>query len=140
MLISVRLRIHGDLLDVDEVTAMLGVQPHLALTKGAVSVTSTGKNLVAKTGRWEWYSEDSTRVLSVDDHLFRLKTAFALVLEEFGKIPNVMMAWLDVNMVSVNNSSDSQVVFAMNHESIETIDKIGFPIEFSLYTLGQDDE
>lgn len=139
MLISVRLRIHGDLLDVGNVTALLGVAPHLVRTKGEVNTTSTGKSVMAKTSRWEWYSEDPTKVLSVDEHLARLKAAFENVLDEFGRIPGVMRAWLDVNVVALNSASDSQVVFVMSHESVDTINKIGFPIEFSVYTLGPAD-
>lgn len=140
MLISVRLRLQGELLDPDKVTSRLGVQPHLVRAKGEVTTTASGKAIAAKVGRWEWYSEDPTNTLSIDGHVLRLKSAFGPALSQLSRLPEVDNAWIDLNIVVVHPAGDTQVAFLMNPESMETLSKTGLPVEFSVYTLTQQDD
>lgn len=54
MLISVTLRIHGELLLPVNVPTLLGVQPSIARRKGEITKSSTGKDIVTKFGIWVW--------------------------------------------------------------------------------------
>jgi hypothetical protein len=49
---STTFRLHGDELNPDEVTSLLGVQPSDSRKKGSFWHTPNGKPLIAQTGRW----------------------------------------------------------------------------------------
>ncbi|WP_426117489.1 DUF4279 domain-containing protein [Massilia sp. PWRC2] len=138
MLITLRLRFHGDLLDPTAVTDLLKVTPNLAVAKGSVKSISNGAEIVEKTSRWEWYSEDISNLLSVDDHISRLGAQFFDVLSELRQIPNCEYAWIDLSMIHMSKSADSNISFLLNTTSVSIIGKIGIPLELSYYVLTED--
>jgi hypothetical protein len=138
MLITLRLRFHGDLLDPEAVSSLLKVTPNLSVKKGSVKSISNGKEILEQTSRWEWYSEDPSKTLSVDDHISKLGALFVNVLGELHRIPNCEYSWIDLSIIHMSDSVDSKVSVLLNSRSISIIGEIGIPLELSYYVLGQE--
>jgi Domain of unknown function (DUF4279) len=56
----VALRIFGDDLDPAEITQLLGAEPSASARRGDVRTTSSGKDVVSRTGSWRLSVKDST--------------------------------------------------------------------------------
>ena len=56
---TLTLRIFGDTLDPEAVTAMLGAKPTYACRKGDVETTKRGRQIVCRTGLWKLSVPDS---------------------------------------------------------------------------------
>jgi hypothetical protein len=136
MLISVTLVVSGDLLDPEEITALLNVTPHVSRRKGDVRTYPSQKEIVSKFGLWEWRSKDSSEVLTINDHVRRLKSTFEHAYELLSGLPNAENAWIDVHIVAGDeDESVSSVMFLMDTETISTLLNIGLPVEFTLDVL-----
>lgn len=134
MLISVTLRVTGDLLNPEEITAILNVIPHVSRCKGDVRVLSTKKEIVSKFGLWTWKSEDPSNTLTINDHINRLKSTFEHAYNLFPNLPNVENTWVDICIVdSKGEGGDSSVSFLLDKESTVVLSDIGLPIEFTIY-------
>jgi hypothetical protein len=134
MQISITLRITGEFLSPDEITNCLMVTPHIARLKGQVRVSSSGKEIVSKTGIWTWKSEDLTNALTINDHINRLKITFEGVYKLFSALPNAEIAWVDICIVKNDEEErDSTVDFLMDTKSIEILNDVGLPVEFTIY-------
>lgn len=141
MLISVTLRIAGDLLNPEEITTMLNVVPRVSRRKGDVRVSSSKKELVSKFGLWTWKSEDPSNTLTISDHINRLKSTFEHAYALFPNLPNVENAWVDVCIVdSEGEGGNSSVSFLLDKESAAALSETGLPIEFTIYRLLPEDE
>ncbi|MEB0084969.1 DUF4279 domain-containing protein, partial [Glaciimonas sp. Gout2] len=99
MLISVTLRVKGDLLDPKGITAILNVVPHVSMYKGETRISSSKREIVSKFGLWEWYSDDASNTLTIDDHIKRLKSTFQHAYDLLPNLPNVDNAWVDICIV-----------------------------------------
>lgn len=136
MLISVTLRITGDLLEPEEITAILNVTPHVSRRKGDVRVYSSQKKIISKFGLWEWRSKDSSEALTINDHVNRLKSTFEHAYKLFPGLPNAENAWIDIHIVAGDEDENvSNVVFLMDRETISTLASTGLPVEFTLDVL-----
>jgi hypothetical protein len=141
MLISVTLRISGDLLDPEEITAILNVIPRISRRKGDVRISSSKKEIVSKFGLWTWKSEDLSNILTINDHINRLKSTFEHAYALLPNLPNVENAWVDICIVdSEGEAGDSSVEFLLDTGSTATLSDIGLPIEFTIYRSPQEDE
>ncbi len=141
MLISVTLRIAGDLLDPEEITAILNVAPRVSRRKGDVRISSSKREIVSKFGLWTWKSEDLSNTLTIDDHINRLKSTFQHAYALFPNLPNVENAWVDICIVdSEGEGGDSSVSFLLDKKSTATLSNTGLPIEFTIYRSLQEDE
>lgn len=140
MLISVTLRVAGDLLNPKEITAILGVTPHLSRHKGDVRIYPSGKEIVSKFGLWEWRSKDPSETLSINDHINRLKSTFEHAYGLFSNLPEAENAWVDIHIV-ISDSDDRSlnVWFLMDTETILTLRNIGLPVEFTIDLLPPDE-
>lgn len=92
--VSVWVRLWGERLDPAMVTAVLGVPGTKMAKKGSVSVTSEGKQVVAKTGRWILHSGVESEVLL--DHIVWLRNALRHATEPPFRIDGVDMVEVDV--------------------------------------------
>jgi hypothetical protein len=141
MLISVTLRITGDLLDPEEITAILSVAPRISRCKGDVRISSSKREIVSKFGLWTWKSEDPLNALTINDHINRLKDTFEHAYALFPNLPNVENAWVDICIVDgEGEGGDSSVSFLLDKESTAVLSDIGLPIEFTIYRSLPDDE
>lgn len=131
---------HGDSLDPDTVNNFLKVTPHFSVKKDAVKAIRDGKQILEKTSRWEWYSEDLTKLLSIDDHISRIGIKFNDVLGEFRSIPGVTHAWLDISMIEMVKRGDTQASFILNGASTSIIGRMGIPVEFTFYALNENSD
>lgn len=132
MLISATLIVSGDLLDPEEITAKLGVVPHVSRRKGDRRIYRSGKEVVAKFGLWEWRSKDASKTLTIDDHIGRLRNTFEHVFGLLPNLPNAENAWVDIHMVTDSEESVTNVSFLTNTKTISTLRDIGLPIEFTI--------
>lgn len=141
MLTSIKLRIHGDLLDPEEITAILKISPHIFRRKGDVRVCASQKEVASKLGIWVWQSNDPSETFTINDHISRLRATFAPVYSLLPNLPNTDYAWVDVYIaVGENDGSTSSVWFDMNVESISTLREIGLPVEFTVDTVSSPEQ
>lgn len=136
MLISLTLRIYGEHLDPEDVTAALAVQPTLARKKGDISRSPSNKEIVQKSGIWAWRSEGG---LSLDEHIRNLNATFEHTFSNFLKLDHVERALVDVCIVeSERTQSDVTAFVAMDCDSISALHRLGLPLEFSFYGPSED--
>lgn len=136
MFISVTLVITGDLLDPEEITAILNVTPHVSRRKGGVRVYNSQKKIISKFGLWEWRSRDLSETLTINDHVNRLKSTFEHAYGLLPSLPNAENAWIDVHIVTGDKDEGiTSVVFLMDTETISTLRNIGLPVEFTIDDL-----
>lgn len=133
MLISVTLRITGNQLDPHEITAILGVEPHVSRRRGDARLLPSGKELVAKFGVWEWRSKDSSESLSVADHIARIRAALGDRCRLLRNLPNAENAWIDIHVVDGDTESEaSSVQLLLDPAVLSTIHDMGLPVEITV--------
>lgn len=137
MLISITLMFTGDFLEPEDITAILGVLPHLTRRKGEMRIiASSKKEIVSKFGLWEWGSKDPSNTLTINDHINRFRNTFEAVYHLFPSLPNVENAWVDVHIVVGDEKEGfSKVWFLMEPETLSTLHNIGLPVEFTIDIL-----
>jgi hypothetical protein len=134
MQISVSLRIVGDCLNPEEISAILNVIPRVSRRKGDVRISSSKKEIVSKFGLWTWKSEDESGTLTIDQHVMKLRNTFEHAFGLLPNLPNVENAWVDICMVvNEDDKNDSIINFLMARESATALSHLGLPIEFTIY-------
>ena len=134
MKISVTLRATGDCLIPEEITAILGVTPHLSRYKGDVRTLSSGKEIVSKFGFWNWKSDDLSGTLTINDHIGLLHSALGHAYSSLNSLPNAENVWIDICIVKDEaQPGDSAVEFTLNVNSMGILHDFGLPTEFTFY-------
>lgn len=134
MKMSVTVRVSGDCLLPEEITAILRVTPHVARRKGEIRISSAGKEIVSKFGRWIWKSEDMSQTLPINEHINRLQVVFKHTYPSFCNLPHAENTWIDISIVKNDpQDGDACMEFLLEAKSIAILSDIGLPVEFSIY-------
>jgi hypothetical protein len=134
MQISVSLRVCGDDLSPQDITAILGINPRVARSKGDVRISSSGRKLVSKFGFWTWKSDDPEQPLTIDEHIDRLHAAFAHAYPLLASLPHADNTWIDLCIVKEDGEGKSDGLdFLLNAKAIRILGETGLPVEFTFY-------
>lgn len=134
MTISVTLRLTGDDLIPQEITSFLAVDPTTSRRKGEIRISSTKKEIVAKTGVWAWKISDFENDLGLLDLIENLRAKFQLAGVVLKKLPGVENAWVDLCVESDAGSQERAVVeLFLDEKAIGSLYALGLPIEITVY-------
>lgn len=141
MRISLTLSVRGDLLDPDQITTVLGVMPHVSRKKGELRVTGGGKEIVSKTGVWEWWSRDASEKFTLDEHVERITHAFKNTQHLLSKLPGADTAWIDIHIVEGDGTYEvPSVSFVTSHQALLALSQLGLPLEVTIDVVPIDGE
>jgi hypothetical protein len=134
MTISITLRLTGDDLIPQEITSLLGVDPTLSRAKGEIKISSTSKEIAAKTGLWTWKVSDFENDIGLLDQIELLWAKFRPAGAVLKRLPGVENAWIDLCVVRDPESQESaSVELFLDEKSIGSLYSLGLPIEITVY-------
>jgi hypothetical protein len=121
----------GDELRPDEITAILGVVPSRSHEKGKRWITSSGNEVVERTGIWVLREKDdsgadfSALVRSLISKFDRAKVPFR-------SLPGVEVAFLDVLVMDAADSDGGGTCeFSLDADCIESLSTLRLPVQFT---------
>ena len=130
-LIDVSLLLHGESLDPEKVTLMLGTEGSKTRSKGEKWRTSTDHEVTAKTGLW---TLDANRgSMSVHDQLSWLRQKLSSATCPPSRIPGVQNAEISVFIaLGSNDHGGGDHEFQLTLEDLAWISSLGATISFAL--------
>ena len=125
---EVSLYLKGIGLNPDELTRRLGIAPTRARKKGETWMTSTGKQVVERTGQWV------LTIRSSDDLSASLGELVAMTGRDapLSELPGVDEAYFDIFVaVDADDRGGGSVEFEMSVVTAVAIGKLALPVQFS---------
>ena len=125
---EVSLYLKGIGLNPDELTGRLGIAPTRAHKKGETWMTSTGKQVVERTGQWV------LTIRSSDDLSASLGELVAMTGRDapLSELPGVDEAYFDIFVaVDADDRGGGSVEFEMSVVTAVAIGKLALPVQFS---------
>ncbi len=131
MKLDIAIYLRGDELEPSSVTTLLGVQPTRAQYKGQKSVTSTNREVIAKTGMWVLAATTTSADLS--ELISELAEKVGAKGSSLKEIAGVQDAYVDVFIaVDAEEDGGGNCEFQLASQDIVTLETLGLPIRFSV--------
>lgn len=139
-LITVGLYIRGDLIDPQDVTRRLGINPSRSHFKGEIKKTRSGTEYSEKTGFWTLIADINSTLL--DEHIAKLgellgwngvnasASMFAII-----KLKQLNEVFVDILFCDEFPSMDSSQSFCMSEASLHFLHTLQVQVHFTLYKL-----
>lgn len=129
-LIDVRLILRGETLDPVHVTTLFGTGASDSRVKGATTHTSSGKDIIFKTGLWALNA--SSAGLSISDQLRWLKEQLASATVKPADIPGVQAVEISVFVaLGSNDRGGGDFEFQLSPQELTWLSNLGVPISFA---------
>lgn len=125
---TVSLLIDGDDLDPSEITMLLRSEPSLGVVKGDLFVTSLGKEIRAKTGKWQ-LNEEWERPSDINRQVFDLLKNLTENLDAWSIITRQFHCYISVG----GYLNDWTGGFTMKASTAKLLSDRGLAIDFDLY-------
>lgn len=130
MSISINLRLTGDALNPETITAILKVEPTIARKKGDRRI-STSKEIVSKFGLWTWKILDQDESIGINQQIEQLGNTFKDLNLSLKDLPHVDEAWIDICVV---NDTGRDTCLLWDFGSIEIFHRLRLPVEVTVYS------
>jgi hypothetical protein len=121
----------GDLLKPSILTEKIGTAPTKSHEKGKRWITSSGAEVVEKTGLWRLSMRDDVGA-GLSSLVKSLGAAVSGRCEQLNQLPGVDSACLDVLvMIPADEDGGGTCEFALDKDSVFVLEEIGLPINFT---------
>jgi hypothetical protein len=126
---QVALYLRGDVLDPDQVTSLLGVQPSKAHRKGEERRTPTNQKYLTKIGLWSLAAKSGGELSELLDELSRQLSG---VEEPLKSLAGVQDAYVDIFIaVDADNEGGGTWEAELSADSIRRLSALGLPMRFT---------
>lgn len=129
--ISFALVLHGDKLDPQRVTSLLGIKPSKAWKKGDVHTTYTGNKVIRKSGLWKLTTQSNSPILS--DHIDEFLSKLSLERGIMEVVPEIEQATFSIFSGELaDNTGAGAANFDFSAEHLAALQRFGANIECKL--------
>lgn len=129
-LYKVAVYVKGDDLEPSDLTAKLNVEPTQSHRKGDKWLTSTGREVIEKTGLWSLSVDTSSGELS--DIIYELGSMLKIDGEPLAHVSGVDEAYLDIFIATDANGGGGECQFHLDEKCILALNKFQLPVRFTI--------
>lgn len=128
--IQLAIYFHGDHLNPDHVSELLGLEPSSSWFKGEKRISSSNKEIVARSGLWvlggEAFSDDLSASI---EKLIPKISRKGVVLAD---IPGVQDAYVDILLAfDLKEDGGGEYTFQLSPQDIQSLGGLGLPVQFT---------
>lgn len=129
--VTVGLYVRGDGLNPDSVSNVLGIEPSWSQEKGERKVTSTGREVIAKTGVWALVVAADSSELA--DHIGVLISKIGMKGQHISSILGVDDAYVDVFVAALSDTyGEASCAFELNVKVLAALKDMGLPLRLTV--------
>jgi Domain of unknown function (DUF4279) len=140
VLISVQLFLQGEDLVPDVVSALIGLNPTKAHSKGDEWTTGRGVVRTQSIGLWKWGVSKDGEDIDFNAVVSMFIEPLQQLSIDISKLPGVSRSWVDVFACKESeNRSPGEIALTFSCESLAALHTLGLPVEVTAAFVGADD-
>jgi hypothetical protein len=131
--VMIAIYLKGDRLDPSSVSTLLGVAPSQAHYKGQKWLSSTSREVVAKTGLWVLRIEKDSDTIDLKEMIGEIGDKFRGRTTALKSLPDVVEAYVDVFIASeADNEGGGTCAFELSERNLAALTSLELPVQFTL--------